>query len=123
MDYKELCVKADTAGRAAAAKKVPTPMVVVGPVGLDNKPQAGCQSYYVPSGVCGFAWVTVRPGNSPCANYLKKLGWAKPAYGGGVQVWVSQYNQSMELKEAYAEAFAAVLRENGVNAYAGSRMD
>jgi hypothetical protein len=38
-------------------------------------------------------------------------------------MWVFDYNQSMELKEAYAHAYAKVLRDAGFNAYANSRMD
>jgi hypothetical protein len=82
------------------------------------------KTYVVPGGVCGFAWISVRPGNSKFANWLKKneLG-RRDSYEGGVKVWVSEFGQSMELKEAYAYAFAAVLQEEGLRAYAGSRMD
>jgi hypothetical protein len=39
------------------------------------------------------------------------------------QIWVRGYGQSMQRKAVYAEAFATVLRENGISASAGSRMD
>ena len=35
---------------------------------------------------CGFAWVTVRPGNSKLARYLKKLGHTSGG-NGGIMVW------------------------------------
>jgi alpha-beta hydrolase superfamily lysophospholipase len=73
--------------------------------------------------VCGFAWVTLRPANSSFAIWAKKNRDWKPAYGGGMQLWVSAYNQSMKRKEAYATAFANVLYASGIKAYAGSRMD
>ena len=41
----------------------------------------------------------------------------------GLSVWVSEGGQSMERKEAYARAYADVLRAAGIEAYAGSRMD
>lgn len=46
-------------------------------------------------------------------------------YYGGTSVWVGGFNQSMQKKEAYARAFAAVVNEHvaGVSAYASSRMD
>jgi hypothetical protein len=122
--FEELYNKANEAGKAAAAKCVPNPMIVGQPTTLfGNDIDYTKQTYFVPDGVCGFAWVVIRPGNHPFANFLKKNKIAKPAYQGGVQVWVSAYNQSMQLKEAYATAFAKVLQDAGIQAYADSRMD
>jgi hypothetical protein len=117
-EYGAIVARAESAGLAAGEAVAPRPMVVVGGV-----PGGEQKKYFVSEGVCGFAWITIRPGNSAFARYLKKVGKASKAYGGGVQVWVGQFNQSMQRKEAYANAYAAVLREAGVNAYAGSRMD
>ncbi len=77
----------------------------------------------VMDGVCGFAWVTIRPGTSSFARWVSKTGRGRKGYYGGIQIWVSGFGQSMTRKEAYADAFAAVLREAGVSASAGSRMD
>lgn len=73
---------------------------------------------------CGFAWVKV-PGNTPFGRYVKKTYPQKfrKAYGPGLQYWVSDFEQSMYRKEAFAQAMARVLREHGVEAYADSRMD
>jgi hypothetical protein len=113
--------KAEAAGRKALEECTPQPMGVV-------EPSTGKQ-WHVPEGMCGFAWVTVTPGNSSLAHYLKREhGWEK-AYRGGVQRWVSEGGQSIERKEAFASAFAKVMREEltgrvpGVNIYAGSRLD
>jgi hypothetical protein len=112
-----------TAGNAALNAAVPTPMVVsqhANPLD-DNSPPV--KSWFVSEGACGFAWVTIFPGTSAAARYAKKhLGW-KPAYGGGTQYWVSAGGQSIARKEAFAHAFATVLRDGGVTAYAGSRLD
>lgn len=113
-EYITLYEKADAAGKAAAVACVPNPMVVC---------QGDAIVEVVNDGVCGFAWVTVRPGNSSFALWLKKNMGARRAYYGGMELWVSSYGQSMARKEAYAQAFANVLREAGINAYAGSRMD
>lgn len=112
MDNAEIFARADEAGRAAAAARAVRPMVVIG----------GEERYYVPDGVCGFAWVVV-PGNSSFGKYLKRERGARKGYPSGIHLWVSDYNQSMERKEAYAYGFANVLNEAGISAYAGSRMD
>lgn len=95
---------------------------------LDVRPMTvsdGKQSWFVFDGVCGFAWVTVKPANSKMAKYMKDVIRIarKSIYEPGVMYWISDYNQSMQKKEAYAYAFAKVLQDNGIKAYAGSRMD
>ena len=74
---------------------------------------------------CGFAWVTVRPGNSKVAKILKAKYGVKIGYGGGMQVWNpgGSNTQSMDIKEEGAEAFAKVLQDAGIKASAGSRAD
>jgi hypothetical protein len=111
--FPALYEAAHKAGHAAAVGSSPTPMVVSG-MG---------KSYYVSEGVCGFAWIVVKPGNSPFANWLKKTGKGDKAYGGGVDIWVGDYGQSLDRKSAYASAFAKVLSEAGIRAYSNSRMD
>jgi len=125
MSYAALYDKAVAAGKEAAMKRVPTPMVVGRAVDLYTNEMVPGTQEVVMDGVCGFAWVNIKPGNSAFANWLKKNGLArKDSYAGGVTVWVGDYNQSMEKKEAYADAFAEVLRDNGIDrAYAQSRMD
>ena len=122
---KALLKKAHVAGMKAGNESVPTPMVVGTPTTLfGNDIDYTKKTYYVPSGVCGFAWININPGNSRLANVAKAMGIARPAYRGGVDVWVSEFGQSMERKEAYAGAFAATLRDAGFNkVYAQSRMD
>jgi len=94
----------------------PTPMIVVDDIG---------QEYIIEEGLCGFAWINIKPGNSQFANWLKANDHAtKDSYYGGVTVWVSEFNQSMERKIKYARAFAKVLSDNGLErVYVGSRMD
>ena len=116
--------RAHEAGLKAAAEIVPVPMhVVVRANPLDDSSPVVKRYAPVLDGVCGFAWVTIHPGTSPAARYAKKMLGVKAAYGGGTQIWVSAYNQSMTRKSAYASAFAAVLSAAGITAYAGERMD
>ena len=75
---------------------------------------------------CGFAWVNVYgiKGNTKEGKILKSFGFRK-AYEGGYQLWNpgSLNCQNVDAKEAGAKAFAAVLREFGIEAYSGSRLD
>jgi hypothetical protein len=108
-------IEATNAGRSAFVASVPRPMTVVG----------GNQSWSVPDGVCGFAWVNVYGirKNSKMGKVLEANGFRKNSYEKSFQLWISEGVQSLERKEAYARAYADVLREAGISAYAGSRMD
>ena len=52
----------------------------------------------------------------------QEKGLFKKGYS-GTQLWVSDFNQSVTLKEAYANAYARVLNNNGIECYSGSRLD
>jgi hypothetical protein len=121
--FERLFAAAHMAGHAAAMACTPRPMIVrPGDITL-NGANVDEKTYFVSEGACGFAWVTIRPANCSAALYAKKhLGW-RTAYGGGMQLWVSEYNQSVARKSAYAEAYADVLGAGHVNASAGSRLD
>jgi len=124
---REVCLKiydeARSAGLAAAAKHTPIPMVVQQHENMldDNSPVVYRE--VVNDGVCGFAWVIVKPANSVFAKVMKESNLGKNDVYGGIYVWVSDFNQSMSKKETYAYAFADVLKKYGINAYAQSRMD
>lgn len=107
---------ADDAGKAAAETCSPVPMIV------SWSKNGVPQKEYVADGVCGFAWVQFA-GNTAWGRWAKKMGYARPSYPKGLSIWVSDYNQSMQRKEAYARAFANVLKNSGIDAYAQSRMD
>ena len=121
--WSSLWAEAEVAGRLAGAECTPRPMVVQAHANQLDDQSPVVQEWHEPEGVCGFAWVTVRPGGCSFARWGVKQGVFKSAYGGGVSYWVSGYGQSMARKEAYARAAAAILARAGVKAYAGSRMD
>ena len=103
----------------------PTPMVVGTPTTpLGNDIDYSKDTYYVSDGVCGFAWVNIKPARGKFVKYLKDndIG-RKDSYYGGYTIWVSGFGQSMTRKENYARAFVKVLNDNGLKAYAMSRMD
>lgn len=115
MSNKEIYDAAHKAGSEAVERQLEAvvPMTVTD----------GTNSWFVRGGVCGFAWVTVRPANCSFARYLKEEKGCRLAYGGGMQIWISDYSQSMQMKEFYARAFAEKLREFGIRATSDSRMD
>ena len=121
--FRILYEEAHSAGMSAGGSHVPQPMVVEqheNPID-DNSPVE--KRWYVPEGLCGFAWINVRPGTCAFARWAVREKLARKAYGGGIEFWVSEFNQSVEKKEKYARAFAEVLRKHGVTAYPGSRLD
>jgi hypothetical protein len=114
---------AKEAGDSALAACVPVPMVVCEHANPLDDSSALVKAWNVPSGVCGFAWVVVRPGNCSFALWLKKHKGAARGYHGGMQLWTHAGGQSIEKKEAYARAFADVVRASGIDAYLDSRED
>lgn len=116
---------ADLNGREAAEKCDVVPMVVQEHANPCDDSSEVKKQWFVSGGVCGFAWVKIRPANSRIAHFAiaKLSGWKRDSYSGGITFWVSAYGQSMQRKEAYANAYARTLNEHGVNAFAESRMD
>lgn len=131
-DHKALYERAWAAADAAAEAITPTPMAVGEPVNMmaslmggddggfrDDRPQ-----YVVNSGVCGFAWVNIKPATSSFARWLKENTPARrDSYYGGISIRMPQGGQSYEIKVAAARAFAEVLREAGIKCYAYDRLD
>ena len=126
LNYEKILAEAHEAGMAAGSAKVATPMTLVESDLFDNP--IG-KTYYVPEGPCGFAWVvTHEHGNGKFVKYLKSISdgmsvGSKYYYGGYYVKWVRDFGQSIEKKEAYADAYAAILKDHGIRAYSGSRLD
>lgn len=114
--------KAHEAGMVAGSYATPTPMYVgTAKHLLSTEIDTSKPVYEVMDGVCGFAYINV-PGNTPLGRYVAKRGWYK-AYYGGMETGVGAFGQSMTRKEAYAQAYCAVLTEAGHRATWNSRMD
>ena len=122
-NWQTIYNEAHKAGLAVMTATTPTPMIVQEHEHILDDKSPVIKAYKVLGGVCGFAWIVIRPGTCSFARWLTKKGLAKKAYEGGVSVWVAQGGQSMELKQAYANAFAATLRAHKINAYPMSRVD
>ncbi len=108
--------RARSAGRSAGEGARPAPMGIADGI-------TGELIDIVEGGPCGFAWVTIRPGGSSFARWLAANGHARKAYGGGMQIWIGDYGQSMERKYAHACAMADTFRAAGIDASVGARMD
>ena len=116
MTPEQLFSQADAAGRNAVSNIQVKPMIVT-----DGRTG---QQWHEEDGVCGFAWIKIRPARGEFVRWLKKNNIGKTdSFEGGYMIWISDYNQSMQKKEAYAYGFAKVLVDNGIRAYAMSRMD
>lgn len=123
MNYQALCEAASQAGYDAVSKATITPMVVNQCASPLDDSSPVIKSWFVEDGPCGFASIIVKPGNSAFAKFLVKSGIARKHYAGGVSIYVSQFNQSLQKKEAYAYAFSKVLNDAGIYSYVDSRMD
>lgn len=124
MNCEQIFSQADAAGCAAVANMEVRPMIVTKHSNpLDDSSEI-IDQFYVQDGVCGFAWVKIRPARGKFVNWLKENGIGRTnSFEGGYDIWISAYNQSMQKKETYACAFAKVLVANGIKAYGQSRMD
>lgn len=115
--------EAHEAGLAAGKAVGVQPIIVGEETSLFSNQIDYTKPTYVMDGLCGFAWVVIRPARGLFVKHLKESGLGHANYGGGWAVWVSDFNQSMHRKEAYAVAFASVLNSYGINAYVESRLD
>ena len=122
---ENIYLEADKEGMARASECVPTPMVVGSPTTpLGSDIDYDKKTYYVADGVCGFAWINIKPARGKLVAWLKSKGIGrKDDYYGGYTIWVKGYGQSLAKKEAYARGFVSVLDKYGFKSYAMSRMD
>jgi hypothetical protein len=122
-DFQLIYGEAHEAGMAAGVNAQCVPMVVQQRANpLDDSSPVVKTYEPVMDGVCGFASIRFS-GNTAWARWAKKEGLARASYPSGMSIWVHQFNQSLTRKEAYAQEFAKVLRNHGIEAYAESRMD
>jgi hypothetical protein len=140
-DWLSVYNTACKSGRDALDKVTPVPMVVQQHKNILNDNSPVTKEWYIEGGVCGFAWVSIniRKGKSnkgttrDFITAMKKSGIVGDIKDGcsitysdyekGYLFFVHDGGQSLQRKEAYAQAAAEVLRNNGINAYSRSRMD
>jgi hypothetical protein len=111
--FQDIVEKAYKAGIEAGKNARPIPMYII---------DQGIPIDRIDDGACGFAWIAF-PGNTSFGKWAKKQGLARSHYPSGLCIWVSEFGQSVDRKEAFAGAYARVLKDNGIDAYSGSRLD
>ncbi len=92
---------AEQAGKKAMEECVPEPLVV--------------QSRVYMEGACGGASIVIEDGRTSFARWLRKNGLGHRHYRRGYSVSANRIGQSADSAKAYADAFARVLRRNGIN--------
>ena len=129
-NFEQIWNEALVAGLAAGNANKPTPMIVGQAASIIGNDIIPGTEEVVMDGACSFAWINVKPATSPFCKWWRKKEieeTGRPpyrAYEGGYTVyWVGEFNQSCSRKEAFAEAFAKVLRKYGIKATAYSRLD
>ena len=121
---EKLLEKAHLMGMDAGRGRTPTPMIVGSPsTPFGSDIDYSKKTYFVEGGACGFAGVVIKPARGKFVSYLKSIGIGNKHYYGGYYVSVREFGQSLARKEAYAEAYAKVLSEEGMRCYVDSRMD
>lgn len=75
-----------------------------------------------PFPICGFASVRVKGLRGKVLAEFKRRGFEKSIMG-GQSLWVGEYNQSFDMKSAYARAYAQTLTRHGFRAWSESRLD
>ncbi len=95
----------------AAADWIPTPMWVEG------------YAETISEGACGSAWIHLPDARTKFARWLKKQDLGSTGYGSGCFVSAKTSSQSLERAQKYCEAFAQVLRLNGIECKVDWRYD
>jgi hypothetical protein len=112
---KEFCKTvyevADEHATRAAEAWTPTPMWVEGYTEAFSE------------GACGFSWVRLPDARCRFARWLKKNRLGSTGHGPGYFVFPKTTSQSFERAQKYSEAFASVLRLNGIECEVGCRFD
>jgi hypothetical protein len=107
--WEEIYSIAHRAGLAAADEYTPTPMIL----------SAGSIE---PDGLCGFAIIELPDGRTSFARWLRKT--SKTGTGRrSARIYYSHDSQSVERAEQFANAFARVLRLNGITCSVRALLD
>lgn len=121
--YLDACAAAQLAYDACT----PEPMMVYETVGLSDIPKPNGKTWIVDDGVCGFAWIVIKPATSSFARWCARENIGRNNYGGGWAIpshrLVSNEGQSYERKTAAMRAAVQVLRNAGINCRVDSRLD
>lgn len=123
-DFLKIYEEAFAAGQKAVEELNIAPMIVSQHENPLDDSSPIRKSYYVADGVCGFAWVQIKPANGKFAKWLIDQQIArKSIYDPGIRMSIHWFEQSYQKKDAFARAFAKVLQGYDINAIPHSRLD
>ncbi len=124
MTPSEIYEDAHTAGSKAFTDCIPTPVTFGQAAGLTGSEMVPGTARVEPEGCCGWAGIVVRPARGPFVSFCKtnNIGTKHVYPGWSIPVRSPFDSQSIERREAYANAFVDVLRENGLRASMSSRL-
>lgn len=129
MDPKQIWEEALKAAQDASQSAIPVPMVVGTPTTMfGNDIDRSKPMFYESEGLCGFAWVRIKPARGKFVKYLKdnKIG-STDDYLGGYTIWMGNQEagltQSIDRKEAAAQAMKQVFKSYDIKCCAESRLD
>lgn len=125
----EILVEASEGAEQAVKDCTPRAIVAGTALGLSNEIDYSKQTYYIEGGVCGFAYVVIKPARGKFVAELKKRKIGSAHYYGGYSVSSYEFARSIRTDQSYERACAAasgaveVLQSYGINAYVDSRID
>ncbi len=122
--YADLYKQAHQAGMQASRDARPEPMVVAQHANVLDDSSPVVKTWDAPEGVCGFAWLVIRPGTQGFARWINRNNKGKSStYHQGTMVFAGGRTQSMERNQAYVRAFGKVITDAGIKCQSYSRMD
>lgn len=126
----EIFSEACTAAVKAFHDAKPTPVIFGQAKGLFGNEMVPGTEELVEDGVCGFAWINIKPARGEFVKFLKSKNIGrKGVYGGytisAYDIGIPGSSQSMERKEAGCKAFVAVIKKYfpDMRIWVESRMD
>jgi hypothetical protein len=125
----DILVEASEGAEQAVRDCTPRAIIVDEAIGLSNEIDESKPTYFIEGGVCGFAYVVIKPARGKFVAELKKRKIGSAHYYGGYSASSWEFAPSIRRDQSYERACAAargaveVLQSYGINAYVDSRID
>lgn len=131
MNWQDIFNEAQQAAEKAFDECKPIPMVIGQAKDLFSNEIVPGTEEFVADGVCGFAWVNIKPARGPFVKFLKQNNLGRNGVYGGWTISMydisrrAGYSQSMQRKEAACRAFVQVIKNYApdMSIWMESRMD
>ena len=128
---EEIFIEAQLKACDAFHSHKPTPMIVGHAKNLFSNEIIPGTEEIVEDGLCGFAWINIKPARGPLVKFLKSKGIGRNGDYGGYTISSYEstpgtgFSQSMEKNQAGCKAFVKVILKYfpDMNIYVGTRID